>query len=141
MGNVTIIFQNLPRFFALHTISRLTYRFPFSNNYLPKILEQHPSKTIEFCSLYRTFDYQFYSASLTVPLLELCSRAVALPPAVRCVKRLINEEKMRVPESWVKKCLSEEGHEGLLVENGWVGLRKEHFWSGRMNKTAIPEQE
>lgn len=69
-GNVSIIFQqNLPRFFQLHSISRLTHRFPFSNTYLSKILENHPAKTIEYCSNYRSFDYQFYSSSLTAPLL------------------------------------------------------------------------
>jgi len=57
----------------MHSISDLTYRHIFSDNYLPKILEQHPAKTIEYCSNYRTFDYTFYSASMKTPLVELCS--------------------------------------------------------------------
>jgi hypothetical protein len=89
--NVTVIFQTLPRFFDLHSISKLTYRFPFSNNYLPKILEHHPSKTIEYCSLYRSFDYQFYYSSLSTPLLELCTRTLPTSIASKCVKRHITD--------------------------------------------------
>ena len=47
---------------------------------------------------------------------------------------------MRVPENWVRKCLAEEGQEGLILENGWVGVKKEYFWSGKVNRTELLQE-
>jgi hypothetical protein len=79
---------------------------------------------------------------MTVPLLELCSHNLPTTAAVRCVKKYLPEEKTRVPEGWVRECLREEGQEGLIIEDGWVGVRKEYFWSGKVNRTdLIPPAE
>jgi hypothetical protein len=108
----------------LHSISDLTFRQSFSDNYLPKILEQHPSKSIEYCSKYRTFDYNFYSASLKSPLIELCSSPLPWSEATLCLSKYFNDPKDKIPESWVKDCLKFDNLHGVVFENGWVKLKK-----------------
>ena len=60
----TIIFKNIPLQFHHLPISKLTYTHPFSNNYISKLLERHPSKTVEMCLHYRNPTYQLYISSL-----------------------------------------------------------------------------
>jgi hypothetical protein len=138
-STLSIIFEDIsPSVFQLHSISHMVMHQQFSNNYLPKLLEHHPSKTLQNCAQYNTFDFHFYQASKDTSLVELCSRKLPSSRASFCIRNFMRDPKDRVPEGWVRQCLR-EGEEGVLKYNGWVGLKKEYYWSGRA--VGHPQEE
>ena len=53
----------------------------------------------------RSLDYDFYSASHTTSLEELCSRDPPVSAVDRCIAKMLNDKNDPVPAGWVRKCL------------------------------------
>ena len=130
-----ILPAQLPQAMRYHTLWPMTEHYHFSNNYLPLLIQMHPSHTLEECSQYNTFTYEFYQKAQTQTLNTLCQLPLPTSIPALCVRKHLKDEHTKVPESWVRDCLA-HGEEGLVIENGWVGVRKEYYWSGRVNRTG-----
>lgn len=137
-NNVTIIFrEGNELLLPFSSVYDWMTTYNFEGNYRNQILENHPPRVVELCSKYRTFDYSFYVLSQNEPLSELCMKFPS-NKVTECVREYINEVHDRVPFSKVKHCLNGyRSPEGLIIENGMVSVKKDYFYSGRVDRNTF----
>lgn len=77
--------------------------------------------------------------SQTEPLSELCTK---LPSneVTECIKKYLTKVEDRVPYSKVRKCFhgrQNEDVDGVIYENGMIGLKKDFFYSGKVDRALF----
>ena len=101
---IAILFESVGESFNYNSITRFVEHRTFSNNYLSKFVGHYSSKMRENCLHYRQIDYDFYIASKSTPLEELCTHETVLSRGDKCLRKLIGEKSDPVPSGWARTC-------------------------------------